>query len=354
MVAGVWFIASGVAMLRQYTYLVPQAKRLLAGDIGATDAPVRALFVLVLGVGLVLLGPVLIGKGITWLRRLRLPPDGPMAIAQDEAIAVLRHHELPSYAAKPPEPNWPLRHLLRDELAELPWWRRDMLDSGVRTFVRSCGAALLLAACWLGISRVAADDVLGPFPVGFVTVLPLVTGIWAALVLLLIAANGQRAESVELPVPTQVGSGPVLHVDRIIENRPLLLPRTLDWLGVTLGLLGLTVQCLILSWWDLSLVSFPLLATSIIRHTGSMAGGLLFFVLGDRMLTTAGTLLQNFRYDSFLVLIDGASGGTVARAAAIRTESVGLTGPRHILAAVGGPRARESALSMISNAEHAA
>jgi hypothetical protein len=345
--AGGWFIRSGVATLRQYPDLVPQAKRLFGGDIGATDAPIRALLVLILAVGLVLLGPVLIVKGIGWMCRLLLPHDGPKAIARDEVFATLRHHQLPAYAVRPTEPNWPLRHQLSDELAEMPWWRRDLLDIGVRAFVRSCGGALVLAGLSLALPLFTTDDLLGPFPAEFVTLLLFVTAIWAALALMLIPPDGLRIESVELPLPVRAGSSQALRAEEISESRPLLLPREFDGLAVALGMLGVMVQCLILSWWDLSPIGFPLLATSIIRHTGSIAGGILFFVLGDRMLTAAAELLLRFRYESLLVLIDDARDGMVARAAAIRSESRGLTGSRHILAAVGGPHVRDSALSTV-------
>lgn len=348
--AGGWFIASGVATLRQYPDLVPQAERLFGGDIGATDAPIRALLLLILAVGLVLLGPVLVVKGIGWTRRLLLPPDGPTAIARDETLATLRHHELPSYAVRPTEPNWPLRHLLSDDLAEMPWWRRDILDSGVRAFVRSCAGALLLAGIFLVLHRITTEDLLGPFPTGFVTLLLFVTAIWAALGLMLIGADVPRIESVEWPLSAQAGSNQAPYAGQIIESTPVLLKGELAGLGVTLGVLGVMVQCLMLSWWDLSPIGFPLLATSLLRHTGSIAAGILFFVLGDRMLAAAADLLLSFRYESLLVLIDDAGDGRVARASAIRTESRGLTGPRRILAAVGGPHVRDSALSTVAMA----
>ena len=352
MLAGGWFIVSGVATLRQYPDLVPMAERLFGGDIGATDAPIRSLLALITAVGLVLLGLVLVVKGTRWVGRVLLPLEGPTAIARDEVIATLRHHQLPSYAVRPTEPNWPLRHLLSDDLAEMPWWRCDILDSGVGTFVRSCGGVLALAGICLALPRFTAADLLGPFPAGFVTVLPFVTAIWAALVLLLIGLDVPRIESVEWRLPVRAGSSQALRAEQIIESRPVLLKQQLDGLGAILGMLGVMVQCLMLSWWDLSPVGFPLLATSIIRHTGSIAGGILFFVLGDRMVAAAAELLLSFRYESLLVLIDDASEGMIARAAAIRTESRGLTGPRHILAAVGGPHVRETAFSAVAMAAH--
>ncbi len=351
--AGGWFIASGVATLRQYPDLVPQAERLFGGDIGATDAPIRALLVLVLAAGLVLLGPVLIVKGIRWMRRLPLPPEGPTSLTRDEVAATLRQHQLPAYAVRPAEPIWPLRRLLSDDLAEMPWWRRDILEVGVRAFVRSCGGALVLAGAWLALPLLSTDDLLGPFPMVFVILLLFVTAIWAALALLLIPSDGLRIESVELPLSAGAASRQALRAEQIHEVRPLMLPREIDGPGVTLGMLGVMVQCLMLSWWELSPIGFPLLATSIIRHAGSIAGGILFFVLGDRMLTAAAELLRRWRYESLLILIDDVGDGMVARAAAIRSESRGLTGPRHILAAVGGPHVRDSALATLARAEHA-
>ena len=307
--AGAWFIASGAATLRQRTYLIPQAKRLFGGDIGATDAPVRALIVLMAAVMLVLVGLVLIVKGIGWIRRL-----------------------------------------LSDELEEMPWWRRDILDRGVRALVRACGGALVLAGCCLALPWFTADDLLGPFPAGFVTVLPLVTAVWAVLGLMLLGSDGPRIEPFEWRLPARAGSSQAPGDGPIIESRPRLLQRMPDAVGLALGAVGVLVQCLMLSWWDLSPLGFPLVATSIIRHTGSIAGGILFFVLGDRMLTAAAELLLRFRYESLLILIDGTRDGMVARAAALRTESRGLTGSRYILAAVGGPHVRESALSTIAMA----
>jgi hypothetical protein len=100
-------------------------------------------------------------------------------------------------------------------------------------------------------------------------------------------------------------------------------------------------------WWELSPIDYPLPATSIIRHAGSIAGGVLFFVVGGRMVVAATKLLLVFRYESTLVLIDTDGHGMVARAAAVRTESLGPMGPRHIVAAVGGSYVRESAQSLI-------
>jgi hypothetical protein len=54
-----------------------------------------------------------------------------------------------------------------------------------------------------------------------------------------------------------------------------------------------------------------------------------------------------FRYESMLVLIDATAHPIIARAAAVRTESLGLNGPRHLVAAVGGSYVRESAPALI-------
>lgn len=352
--AGGWFIASGVVTLRQYHLLVPQAERLFGGDIGATDAPIRSLLALIIAAALVVIGPVLAAKGFRWMRHLRLPPEGPGAIGRDEVIATLRHRQLLAYADGPAEPYWPLRRWLADELADMTWWRREIVSRGVRTLVRACVLVLVLAVCWLALSQFATIDLLGPFPVSFVIVLPFVTAIWAVLALLLIAPNGPRIESAEFSLPARADSGREVQAEQIIESRPRMLKSESPGLGIALGITGVAVQCLMLSWWNLSSIGYPLLATSIIRHTGSIAGGILFFVLGNHMVTTAAELLLRIRYDSVLVLIDDTENGVVARAAAVRTESRGLAGVRHVVAAVGGTDVRESAETLIREGANSA
>jgi hypothetical protein len=183
--------------------------------------------------------------------------------------------------------------------------------------------------------------------VGFVIVLPVVTAIGAVLVLLLIAPNAPRIESIEFPLPARPGSGREPGAEQIIESRPRILNREPSGLGITLGVTGVAVQCLMLAWWNLSPIGYPLLATSVLRHAGSIAGGVLFFVLGHRMVTAAAELLLRFPYNSIIVLINDTVRGAVAHATAARTEGRGLAGPRRVVAAVAGTDVRGSAQSLI-------
>ncbi|MGH7523304.1 MAG: hypothetical protein ACREK8_03270, partial [Gemmatimonadales bacterium] len=343
---GVWFILNGAATLRQYRDLVPQAQRLFGGDVGATDAPIRSLLALILAALLIPIGLGLVAMGFRWLRRLRLPPQGPAAIDRDEVVAALCRHELLSYAASHGEPYWPLRRWLSDELADLPDWRRAIVNRSVRIFVRSCAFAIALTIVLI-VVQLTTGNLLGPFPLGFVAVLPFVTALGAVLALLLIASHSPRIESVEFSLPTRLGSHHGVQPEQIIESHPRLLHSESPAVGMTLGVIGVAVQCLMLLWWNLSYIGYPLLVTSIVRDAGSIAGGVVFFVLGHRMVTTAGELLLRFQYDSILVLIDDTGHGPAARAAAVRTESPGLAGPRRVVATVGGNYARESAERLI-------
>ena len=103
-----------------------------------------------------------------------------------------------------------------------------------------------------------------------------------------------------------------------------------------------------LAWWSLSTLSYPLIATSIIRHTASIGAGVLFFLIGHRMVTRAAELLQPLQYDSILVLVDAADQGLVVRAAAARTESRSATGLRHLIATVAASYVRDSAETLIN------
>jgi hypothetical protein len=276
-----------------------------------------------------------------------VPHDGPAAIERDDVVATLRNRQLLAYADGPAAPYWPLRRWLADELADLTWWRREITSRAVRAFVRSCGAVVALALCCLVLPRVMTDDLVGPFPAGFVSMLPFVTAIWAVLGLMLIGSTGPRIEAEELPLPARAEHSGDVRKEQIIESRPKMLDREPPGLGLMLGGTGVAVQCLMLWWWNLSPIDYPLRATSIIRHAGSIAGGLVFFVVGGRMVASATTLMLVFRYESMLVLIETGSHGMLARAAAVRTASLGLTGPRHVVAAVGGSYVRESAPSLI-------
>lgn len=340
--AGVWFVLNGAATLRQYRDLVPQARRLFSGDVGATDAPIRSLLALILAALLIPIGLVLTMAGLRWLRRLRPPPEGPAAIGRDEVIAALCRHQLLAYADGPEKPYWLLRRWLAEELADLPGWRREIVSRAVRMFVLSCECVVLLAVPILAV-QLTTDNLLGPFPTAFVAVLPFVTALAAVLALLLIASHTPRIESVEFPLPIGVDAHRDPPAEQIIESRPRLLKSESPVLGITLGVIGVAVQCLILWWWNLSYLGYPMLATSIIRDAGAISAGILFLVLGNRMVTMAAELLLRFQYDSILVLVDPASQGPVVRAAAARTESRGLAGPRRLVAVVGGSYARESA-----------
>lgn len=347
MLAGAWFVATGVATLRQHHDLVPQAARLFGSDTGTTGAPMRALLMLVTAGILVLIGLVLAVRGLAWTRRVPLPREGPVAIETSEVVAALRDHRLFAYADGPVPPYWPLRRWLADQLEDMTWWRRDITSQGVRAFVRACGLVVVLAAGCIVPPNLMTDDLVGPFPTSFVIALPFVTAVWAVLGLMLIGSSGPRIESEELPLPA--GMVQLLHLqqEQVIESRPAMLDRESPGLGLTLGATGVAVQCLLLSWWNLSPIDYPLRATSIIRHAGSIAGGALFLLVGGRMVAAAAKLLLIFRYESMLILIDAASHPIVARAAAVRTESLGLGGPRHVVAAVGGSYVRESAPSLI-------
>jgi hypothetical protein len=345
--AGAWFVATGVATLRQRGDLVPQAARLFAADSGTTGAPMRSLLMLVAAGALILVGLVLAAKGFAWMRRVPLPHDGPAAIERDEVIAALRHRQLLAYGDGPVAAYGPLRRWLADQLADMTWWRRDIASSGVRAFVRSCGAVVVLAVCCLALPQIMTDDLVGPFPTTFVITLPFVTAIWAVLGLMLIGSAGPRIESEELPLPARAEQGRDPPEDEIMESRPGMLEREPPGLALALGVTGVVVQCLMLWWWNLSPIDYPLRATSIIRHAGSITGGIVFFVVGSRMVASATKLLLVFRYESTLIMFDTTDEGMLARAAEIRTESLGLTGPRHVVAAVGGSYVRESAPKLI-------
>ena len=305
--AGGVFVAAGAATLRQYGDLVPQAERLLGSDGGTTGAPLRSLLMLLLAIVLVATGLVLAARGIAWIRRVRLSEEAPATIAPAEVIATLRDRRLPAFADGTTPPYWPLRRWLPDEMAALTWWRRDIASGGVRALVRSSAVAIAVAAGCVAMPRIMTDDLIGPFPTGFVLLLPFVTAIWAVLGLMLIGSGGPRVESMELPVPTGVGQRRILREGQIIESSPHRLDRESPGLALTLGATGIAVQCLMPWWWNLSPIDYPLRATSIVRHAGSIAGGIVLFAVGGRMLAAAARLLLLCRYESTLILIDGGS-----------------------------------------------
>ena len=346
LLAGGWFIATGAATLRQYRDLLPQAERLLGPDTGTTGAPMRSLLMLVAAIALVLIGLTQAVKGFSWMRRVQ-PSDGrPAELDGGEVVAVLRDHRLPAFADGPATVYWPLWRWLSDEVAGIPQWRRELTSRGVRASVRSCGVAIVVTGVCLAVPAVTSGNLLGPFPTSFVILLPVVTAIWAVLGLMLIGSSSPRIESVELPLPADMPHRDLPH-PTIIESRPGGVARESPALGLTLGASGVAVQCLMLWWWNLSPMDYPVRATSIIRHVSSIGGGVVFFAVGGAMLTAATTLLVVHRYQSTLVLIDAEDSGLIVRAAAVRTESLGLAGPRHVIAAVGGSYVVESAERLI-------
>jgi hypothetical protein len=346
--AGSLIIVGGAATLRQYSFLLGQAERLFGPDTGTTGAPLRSLLTLLTAAALVLGGVVLAMKGFGWIRRISLPPGRPAAIARDEVVATLSRQQVPAYRDGHTGAYWPLRRWLSDEIGEIPWWRRDVVNSSVQTFVRSCGVSLVLLACCLAVPAITGDDPLGPFPTSFLIMLPFATAIGAVLALMLIGSSTPRIESLEFPLPADSALGPAPLDERIIESRPLRLDQETSGLALTMGVTGVATQCLVLWWWAISPLDYPLLATAIIRDAGSIAGGLLFVFLGGRMVASAAKLLLAFRYESTLVLL-GRDEGVTVRAAAVRTESLGLNGPRHVVAAVAESYVREAAERLIAD-----
>ncbi len=346
-VASGWFIASGAATLREYDYLLTQIARLFAGKMGATDAPLRALLVLLSAVALVLLGFRLLVVGLRWRRRLHLPAEGPAALARSEVVAALRHHTLPAYESGPTESDSLLQRWLTDERGAMTRWRRELLGRGVRIMVWSCVLVLAISALWLLTRFLAPEDWLGPFPTSFVVLLPFISATWVILAFLVIPAERLRVESMELVLPARVEVIRGDAEEAILESRPRLLDYS-SGLTNMLGLTGVAVQCLTPVCWDLSHIGYPLLATSILRHTGAIVGGVVFYHLGRWIVRAAAELSRYFRYDSTVVVIDGVGDEIVARAAAIRTEGRALTGPRHVIAAVGSAYVRESALALLA------
>lgn len=346
--AGACFVANGVMTLATYKDLVPQASRLFVRNPGATDAPIRSLLSLVTAPILVTIGFVLIAKSIKWLRRLPIMVDGPVAIDRSEVISALTERDAPAYEAGPRPTYWALRGWLTDQLADMTWWRRDIMNSGARALVLSCGVSLALGLLFVVRPLVTSDDLFGPFPASFVLVLLFVTALWAVLGLMLIPSNGPRIESIEFTLPPQRYNNAASPMGEFVETTPTLLGAESSQVGLTLGIAGIAAQCLMLAWWSLSLIGYPLMATSIIRHSASLIGGIVLFAIGARMLSMAVELLLLFRYQSTVVLIEGTGQGVIVRAAAVRTESRGLLGPRHIIAAVGGSNARETAEGLVA------
>ncbi|HEY4321336.1 MAG TPA: hypothetical protein VGM77_09185 [Gemmatimonadales bacterium] len=345
-VAGAWFVADGAITLSHFRDLVPQAQRLFAGDAGTTDAPIRSLLTLILAAVIILIGVTLIAQGLGWIRRQPVPPSGPRALDLEEVSATLTRLQAPAFGAGPTAPYWLFRRWLSEQLEDVTWWQREVMSKGVRAFLRACGFSFVLSVCCLSFPFLTATDYLGPFPLTFVALLLAVTLLWAVLSLMLIPSSGRRIESFTFPLARSLSGMRDVRAGHVVESPPALLEPEPAVVGVVLGIVGVGVQCLLLGWWNLSLIGYPLLATSIIRHTASIATGIVFFVLGARMVTAAAALLLVFRYESQVVLVQDSGSGAIGYAAAIRSESSGLTGPRHVIAAVDSADVRDMAPTM--------
>lgn len=335
--AGCWFVATAASRLGDASFLVPQAGRLLEGDIGGTDAPIRALLVLLLIPAMLLLGTTMIARGVRWTRRV--PANEPAPLDPEDVAAVLRERRLPAYEAATVQQPWPVRGWLGEELGRMSGWRRDLLATAARTFHRAAGLALLaLIVPWLA-GLIIAGDILGPLPLRFVLIFPFAAAIWVALSLLLVGSEWPRIEVAELPVATRTPDA-----ERFLESPPVLLGREPPAIGTAIAIVGVATQCALLSWWTLDTISYPHLATSIVRHLGAIVGGVLFYALGARMVEAGSELLRRVQYDSVVVSVDGAG---LARGAEVRTESRDPDGERQIIAAVGSAHAREAARGLL-------
>lgn len=346
-VAGGWFLLTVGRTLGESGYLLGQAARIFGGDIGATSAPYRSLLMLILTAALVVIGVRLVVNGIRSMRRLHLPVDGPAPLDRDEVFAVLVRRELPAYANGGSEPYRLLRVILGDQSVALPRWRRKERNRSVRTFAWACALVVVVAGSHVAVSQLAPTQLLGPFPTDFVLFFPLAAMIFAVLGLMAIGSDRPEIRTLEFRIPAKPVSGEANGSERIVESNPTLLDREPPGLGVTLGISGVAVQCLMLVWWNLSPIGYPLLATSLIRMLASIGAGILFFVLGGKMVAMASRLLLTTRYDSTVVMVEGDAQESLARAARMRTQSSTPHGPRHILAAVAGPQARSSAEELL-------
>ncbi len=340
--AGTWFVASAIASLDDLEYLLGQVTRLLHGDIGGTSAPIRSLLLLLLAAALLGLGVTMFARGLRWMRRRAT--GGPSPLASAEVLPVLAERRLPAYGPTPIPLPQPLRRWLEDDLGRITAWRRDLLGAAVRAVARATAIALGFVASWLIVSLAVPTEPRGPFPLGFVVFFPFVAAVWASLALLLIGSEWPRAEAIEMPVVVSVpGDEP----GRVIESPPGLVGREPPGLGTAIALAGVAAQCLLPTWWSLGDLDYPHLTTTIIRHLGAIAAGILFYRLGGRMIAAGAELLRRVQYDSIVVILDPTTSGKTARAAAVRTESRDPDGERQIVSAVGGPHTREAARKLL-------
>lgn len=337
MAAGAGFVVTAVLRLPDAQFLVPHAGRLFSGDLGGTDAPIRAFFELLLIPTMLSLGIAMVVRGARWMRRQ--PVQGPVPLSPDEVTAVLMERRLPAYEAATLRQPWPLRSWLDEELGRVTGWRRDLIAQASRSFIRAVGLALLVLLVSTAAAYAVPGDVLGPLPLRFVLVYPFAAAVWAALTLLLIGSAWPRVEVIDLPV-----ADPAPTTEQLLESPPAFISREPPALGTAIALTGVATQCALLSWWTLDTISYPHLATSVTRHLGTIIGGVLFFVLGARMVTAGTELLRRVQYDSVAVWLGGAG---EARGAEIRTESRDPGGDRRIISAVASAHAREAALELL-------
>ncbi len=240
-IAGAAFVYTGVISLLDYPFLVPQAAELF-GDRGSTDAPLRALLTLSTAAIEVLIGLVLVAISIKWLGSLSLPSSGPAPIAADEVTAILSTRHASAFGDGLTPPHWLLRGPLSDQLADAPWWNRDLMSAGARAFARGWVMFATIAACYLLVHVFTANDLLGPVPTAFVVVLIVVTAMWAVLALMLIPSHGPRIESMNIALSAADVARRPLRPGEIIESAPKLLRPASPALGRTLGILGVATQ----------------------------------------------------------------------------------------------------------------
>lgn len=342
---GAGFVASAARTWRDRGFLLEQAARLFRGDLGATDAPIRATLMLAIAVALLLLGIVTMARGLRWMRGLVAAGTGPAALSAQEVVEVLVERRLPAYATSDAASSSLLQRVAGDELARLTRWRRALIEDATRAVRWATGLAILLPIPWIAVRLVTREPLLGAFPIWFAILLPFLAAVWVGLLLLQLGATPPRLESVDLPHSGRRDAGG--SAPAFTEDRPTLLTWEPAALGNTIGLLGVLTQCLLLSWWTLGTLGYPHLATSIVRHLASIVAGAIFFALGDRMLAAARELLVRVQYDSIVVLVVDTGSGWVARAAEIRTEAREPSGPRQVITAVGGAHTRSAAPRLV-------
>lgn len=345
--AGALFVADGVSTLLRARVLVPQVVRLVRSGPNGSDASIRALLILITAVIFLGIGVRLLRRSLGWVRPFSLPAEGPPPIERDEVILALRQHRLNTLAERSSRFPWPFRIWLTPELAGTPHWRREQLRRGFRAVVTACGVVMLLALAYLVGSLITDHDLFGPFPATFALLFPAIAAAWTWAAYLLIAQERPRVETFEFALPEHEFATPIPSEGRIFETPPRRLSTEPFRPAVTLGIVGVLAQCFLLSWWSLVQESHPQLVTALLRDVGFLGGGVFFFLLGRRMVEAAASILLRIQYDSTLVLVEPTDRGLIAVAAEIRSETRGGSGTRHILAAVAGAHARDTAPALV-------